>query len=95
MQKFKADEYEKERQELERMNQMDDDGFTVVVRHKKQNNTDGSINVSAVSSDMAEAQRHKSNKKELLNFYRFQMRDKKQKGNWNYWPCCYFVTYYF
>ncbi|KAI8886117.1 hypothetical protein K501DRAFT_244607 [Backusella circina FSU 941] len=79
MHKFKADEYEKERQELERMNQMDDDGFTVVVRHKKQKNTDGSISVAAVSTDMAEAQRHKSKKKELVNFYRFQMRDKKQK----------------
>lgn len=45
MMKFKADEYQKEREKLERMNQMDDDGFTVVVRHKKTKATDGTIHV--------------------------------------------------
>ncbi|KAG1448337.1 hypothetical protein G6F56_008971 [Rhizopus delemar] len=76
MKKFKEDEYRKERETLERMNQMDDDGFTVVVRHKKNKTTDGSISVSAVSSDMAETIRAKP-KKELHNFYRFQTREKK------------------
>ncbi|KAI8639249.1 ribosomal RNA-processing protein 7-domain-containing protein [Parasitella parasitica] len=80
MKKFKADEYQKEREKLERMNQMDDDGFTVVVRHKKTKATDGTIHVGSISAEAAEAQReHKlKQKKELVNFYRFQMREKKQ-----------------
>ena len=80
MMKFKADEYQKEREKLERMNQMDDDGFTVVVRHKKTKATDGDIHVGAVSAEVAEAQRAVAakKKKELVNFYRFQMREKKQ-----------------
>ncbi|KAI7905674.1 ribosomal RNA-processing protein 7-domain-containing protein [Cokeromyces recurvatus] len=80
MMKFKADEYQKEREQLERMNKMDEDGFTVVVRHKKNKTTDGTINVSAISTDVAEAQKeyHQKKKKELVNFYRFQMREQKQ-----------------
>ncbi|KAG1490625.1 hypothetical protein G6F54_010591 [Rhizopus delemar] len=52
--KFKEDQYRKERETLERMNKMDDDGFTVVVRHKKAKTTDGSISVGAVSADRQE-----------------------------------------
>ncbi|KAI8047774.1 ribosomal RNA-processing protein 7-domain-containing protein [Thamnidium elegans] len=80
MMKFKADEYQKEREKLERMNQMDDDGFTVVVRHKKTKATDGTIHVGAITTEAAEAQRvnQLKKKKELVNFYRFQMREKKQ-----------------
>ncbi|KAI8367285.1 SSU rRNA processing protein [Blakeslea trispora] len=77
MMKFKEDEYKKERETLERMNQMDDDGFTVVVRHKKAKTTDGSINVASISADAADAYQPKK-KKELVNFYRFQMREQKQ-----------------
>ncbi|KAI9258510.1 SSU rRNA processing protein [Sporodiniella umbellata] len=76
MVKFKEDEYKKERETLERMNQMDDDGFTVVVRHKKNKTTAGDISVSAISAEMAETMRAKP-KKELINFYRFQTREKK------------------
>ncbi|CEP14267.1 hypothetical protein [Parasitella parasitica] len=80
MKKFKDDEYQKEREKLERMNQMDDDGFTVVVRHKKAKATDGTIHVASISAEAAEAQREHQlkKKKELVNFYRFQMREKKQ-----------------
>ncbi|KAI8084333.1 ribosomal RNA-processing protein 7-domain-containing protein [Gilbertella persicaria] len=77
MMKFKADEYKKEREKLERMNQMDEDGFTVVVRHKKAKTTDGSTNIAAISAEAAEQYQPKK-KKELLNFYRFQMREQKQ-----------------
>ncbi|OBZ90306.1 Ribosomal RNA-processing protein 7 A [Choanephora cucurbitarum] len=77
MMKFKEDEYKKERETLERMNQMDEDGFTVVVRHKKAKTTDGSINVASISADAADAYKPKK-KKELVNFYRFQMREQKQ-----------------
>lgn len=80
MMKFKADEYQKEREKLERMNQMDDDGFTVVVRHKKTKATDGTIHVGSITAEAAEAQKEVAakKKKELVNFYRFQMREKKQ-----------------
>lgn len=80
LKKFKDEEYQKEREKLERMNQMDEDGFTVVVRHKKNKTTDGSVNVAAVSAEMAEAQiqYQTKKKKELVNFYRFQMREQKQ-----------------
>ncbi|CEI89436.1 Putative SSU rRNA processing protein [Rhizopus microsporus] len=75
--KFKEDEYRKERETLEKMNKMDEDGFTVVVRHKKTKTTDGMISVGAVSTDMAEEIKNKPKKKELVDFYRFQMRDRK------------------
>ncbi|KAG2195456.1 hypothetical protein INT47_000421 [Mucor saturninus] len=80
MMKFKADEYQKEREKLERMNQMDDDGFTTVVRHKKTKASDGTIHVGSITAEAAEAQKvHQAKKKkELVNFYRFQMREKKQ-----------------
>ncbi|KAI8991580.1 ribosomal RNA-processing protein 7-domain-containing protein [Mycotypha africana] len=83
MMKFKADEYRKERERLERMNKMDEDGFTLVVNHKKAKTTDGTIHVGAISAEAAEAQKEyyaqKQKKKELVNFYRFQMREQKQK----------------
>ncbi|KAG0167418.1 Ribosomal RNA-processing protein 7 A [Apophysomyces sp. BC1034] len=76
MLKFKASEYEKEREVLERMNKMDEDGFVVVTRHKKAKTTDGSISVAAVSADSIDLQ--KAQQRELFDFYRFQVREKKQ-----------------
>ncbi|KAI9475835.1 MAG: SSU rRNA processing protein [Benjaminiella poitrasii] len=80
MMKFKADEYQKEREKLERMNKMDEDGFTVVVHHKRSKTTDGTIQVGSISAEAAEIQKEyqQKKKKELVNFYRFQMREQKQ-----------------
>ncbi|CAO3637958.1 unnamed protein product [Cunninghamella blakesleeana] len=80
MLKFKENEYQKERELLERMNQMDDDGFVVVTRHKKKKNTDGDIHVTATAAAPAavSSQPFKPKKKELVDFYRFQLREKKQ-----------------
>ncbi|KAI9018630.1 ribosomal RNA-processing protein 7-domain-containing protein [Phycomyces nitens] len=76
MMKFKANEYEKERLALERMNQMDDDGFVVVTRNKKVKTSDGNTSVSTFKGESFDASKVK--KKELENFYRFQLREKKQ-----------------
>ncbi|KAI7871508.1 ribosomal RNA-processing protein 7-domain-containing protein [Spinellus fusiger] len=78
MMKFKANEYEKERLALERMNQMDEDGFVVVSHNKKQKSTDGHISVSTFNGDTFDVSKVK--KKELDNFYRFQFREKKHNG---------------
>ncbi|ORZ15339.1 ribosomal RNA-processing protein 7-domain-containing protein [Absidia repens] len=79
MMKFKENEYQKERELLQRMNQMDDDGFVVVSRHKKKRNTDGEIQVTATSSVAKDSyDPSKAKKKELVDFYRFQLREKKQ-----------------
>ncbi|KAI8085019.1 SSU rRNA processing protein [Halteromyces radiatus] len=79
MLKFKENEYEKERELLQRMNKMDEDGFVVVSRHKKKKNTDGEIHVTAASSIAINAYDiNKVKKKELVDFYRFQLREKKQ-----------------
>ncbi|KAI9307026.1 ribosomal RNA-processing protein 7-domain-containing protein [Cunninghamella echinulata] len=80
MLKFKENEYQKERELLERMNKMDEDGFVVVSRHKKKKNTDGDIHVTATSAAVAandQALKPKK-KRELVDFYRFQLREKKQ-----------------
>jgi ribosomal RNA-processing protein 7 len=82
MMKFKENEYQKERDLLDRMNKMDEDGFVVVSRHKKKRNTDGEIQVTATSSASASSYdpTKAKKKKELVDFYRFQLREKKQNG---------------
>lgn len=84
MMKFKENEYQKERDLLDRMNKMDEDGFVVVSRHKKKRNTDGEIQVTATSSASAASYdpTKAKKKKELVDFYRFQLREKKQNGKW-------------
>ncbi|ORX52424.1 hypothetical protein DM01DRAFT_1336795 [Hesseltinella vesiculosa] len=79
MLKFKANEYQKEREAQERLNKMDDDGFVVVSRFKRKKNTDGDIQVTVANA--ASVQNYdpsKAKKKELVDFYRFQLREKKQ-----------------
>ncbi|CAO3648926.1 unnamed protein product [Cunninghamella echinulata] len=80
MLKFKENEYQKERELLERMNKMDEDGFVVVSRHKKKKNTDGDIHVTATSAAVAvnDQSLKPKKKRELVDFYRFQLREKKQ-----------------
>lgn len=77
MLKFKTSEYEKEREKLERLSKMDEDGFVVVTRHKKGRATDGTIAVSVASNAIDPT---KLKKKELVDFYRFQMRERKKNG---------------
>ncbi|KAI8393576.1 ribosomal RNA-processing protein 7-domain-containing protein [Radiomyces spectabilis] len=78
MMKFKANEYQKEREALERMNKMDEDGFVVVTRHKKVKTSDGTVNVLAGAAEPIIDPRKVNKKKELVDFYRFQLREKKQ-----------------
>lgn len=74
--KFQAAEYEKERIATEQQNKMDEDGFVMVTRHHRRGtNTDGTVTVTAAKADR---QVKPQKKKELLNFYRFQMREQKR-----------------
>ncbi|KAI9279040.1 ribosomal RNA-processing protein 7-domain-containing protein [Umbelopsis sp. AD052] len=74
--KFQAAEYEKERIATEQQNKMDEDGFIMVTRHHRRGtNTDGEVTVTAAKADR---QVKPQKKKELLNFYRFQMREQKR-----------------
>ena len=76
MLKFQTSEYEKEREVKERMNKMDDDGFTVVTRVKK-----------GISSAVAPIEKPKKQMGDLVDFYRFQTRQKKENGK-HLWLYC-------
>lgn len=77
MDKFERSEYEAQQAALARHNVMDEDGFTLVTSagHKGAN-SDGVISIKAVKAE--EAQHIKPKKKELQDFYRFQMREAKR-----------------
>ncbi|KAI9277058.1 ribosomal RNA-processing protein 7-domain-containing protein [Phascolomyces articulosus] len=70
MLKFTASEYEKEREAQERMNKMDEDGFTVVTRVKK--------GIASATPTTPIEQPKKKKMGDLVDFYRFQLRQKKQ-----------------
>ncbi|KAI9493131.1 ribosomal RNA-processing protein 7-domain-containing protein [Zychaea mexicana] len=72
MLKFTASEYEKEREAQERMNKMDEDGFTVVTRVRK-----GIASAGATTAAPVEPEKKKV-MGDLSDFYRFQTRHKKQ-----------------
>ncbi|KAG0223677.1 ribosomal RNA-processing protein 7-domain-containing protein [Mortierella sp. GBAus27b] len=77
MEKFERSEYEAQQAALARLNVMDDDGFTLVTSAgNKGYNTDGVIKVQAIKAE--DAKKIKPKKKELQDFYRFQMREAKR-----------------
>ncbi|KAF9983753.1 Ribosomal RNA-processing protein 7 [Modicella reniformis] len=77
MEKFEKSEYEAQQAALARLNVMDDDGFTLVTSAgNKGYNTDGVIRVQAIKTE--DAKKIKPKKKELQDFYRFQMREAKR-----------------
>ncbi|KAF9417472.1 Ribosomal RNA-processing protein 7, partial [Podila epigama] len=77
MEKFERSEYEAQKAALERLNVMDEDGFTLVTSAgSKGANTDGKITIRAIKTQ--EAKTIKPKKKELQDFYRFQMREAKR-----------------
>ncbi|KAL1918593.1 uncharacterized protein VTP21DRAFT_2615 [Calcarisporiella thermophila] len=77
MKKFTEDEYEKERKLAELHNQPDEDGFITVTRKSRRNtNTDGTVTVTAARPE--EIKDLKPKKKELKDFYRFQIREAKR-----------------
>lgn len=81
MDKFERSEYEAQQAAFARLNQMDDDGFTLVTRAgNKGHNTDGVIKVQAIKAE--EIQNIKPKKKELQDFYRFQMREAKRDSTY-------------
>ncbi|KAF9131757.1 Ribosomal RNA-processing protein 7 [Mortierella sp. 14UC] len=77
MDKFERSEYEAQQAALARHNVMDDDGFTLVTRAgSKGQNSDGVITISAAKAE--DVKNLKPKKKELQDFYRFQMREAKR-----------------
>ncbi|KAF9292075.1 Ribosomal RNA-processing protein 7 [Mortierella alpina] len=77
MEKFERSEYEAQQAALARLNVMDEDGFTLVTRAGKGgHNTDGVITVTAAKAE--DVKNLKPKKKELQDFYRFQMREAKR-----------------
>ncbi|KAG0366831.1 ribosomal RNA-processing protein 7-domain-containing protein [Gamsiella multidivaricata] len=77
MDKFERSEYEAQQAALARLNVMDEDGFTLVTRAgSKGHNTDGVIKIQAVKAE--DVKNIKPKKKELQDFYRFQMREAKR-----------------
>ncbi|KAF9095221.1 Ribosomal RNA-processing protein 7 [Mortierella sp. AD031] len=77
MDKFERSEYEAQQAALARHNVMDDDGFTLVTRAgSKGQNSDGVITITAAKAE--DVKNLKPKKKELQDFYRFQMREAKR-----------------
>jgi len=77
MAEYEAAEKASSLEQASKHNQMDEDGFILVTRKGRRNtNTDGDITVTAIKS--GEAKKLKPKKKELSDFYRFQMREAKR-----------------
>ncbi|KAK9768151.1 hypothetical protein K7432_001445 [Basidiobolus ranarum] len=77
MKKFSEAQHEAAQAEAALYNVPDEDGFITVTRKgRRNNNTDGKISVTAIKAE--EAQNLKPKKKELVDFYRFQMREAKR-----------------
>ncbi|KAF9973792.1 Ribosomal RNA-processing protein 7 [Actinomortierella ambigua] len=77
MDKFERSEYQAQQAALARVNMVDEDGFTLVTSAgKKGSNTDGVITVQAARAE--DVKNIKPKKKELQDFYRFQMREAKR-----------------
>ncbi|GJJ68111.1 ribosomal RNA-processing protein 7 [Entomortierella parvispora] len=77
MEKFERSEYEAQQAALARHNVMDEDGFTLVTRAgSKGQNSDGVISITAAKAE--DVKNLKPKKKELQDFYRFQMREAKR-----------------
>jgi ribosomal RNA-processing protein 7 len=74
------DEERLKRLEAQKMeNQVDEDGFVLVTKSKKRANVDGS-GAAMHSITKEEALKLKPKETVLVDFYRFQMREKKRTG---------------
>lgn len=81
MEKFERSEYEAQQAALARHNVMDEDGFTLVTRAgSKGQNSDGVISITAAKAE--DVKNLKPKKKELQDFYRFQMREAKRDSKY-------------
>ncbi|KAI8898225.1 ribosomal RNA-processing protein 7-domain-containing protein [Globomyces pollinis-pini] len=79
------DEAEKLRKiELENRQLIDEDGFVLVTKKGKKNNMDGEGSTMGTLSK-EDAEKLKPKEKRVVDFYRFQMREKKKNGK--------FITY--
>lgn len=86
MDKFERSEYEAQQAALARHNVMDDDGFTLVTRAgSKGQNSDGVITITAAKAE--DVKNLKPKKKELQDFYRFQMREAKRDSTFSFSFC--------
>lgn len=81
---FESQESDEKRKREEMRNVVDDDGFVLVTRQGRKLNADGTgATMGALSRDEAELlqAKEKTKKTGLVDFYRFQMREKKRDGN--------------
>ncbi len=76
---FDDEQERKRREEDAKRNVPDDDGFITVTRKGRKTNNDGAGgSVMAISKE--EAEKLKPKKDGLVDFYRFQMRERKRNG---------------
>lgn len=73
-------EVEEERRKTEAMTAMEEDGWTVVQRHKgrKKNTSDTGVTVGGVAAAAAVARAGQKRSLEHTDFYRFQQREKRR-----------------
>jgi hypothetical protein len=73
-------EAEEERRKMSAMAAMEEDGWTVVQRHKgrKKNTSESGVTVGAVAAAAATARAAKKRPVEHTDFYRFQQREKRR-----------------
>ena len=81
MKEFEDEERERKRAELAKRNVPDADGFVTVTRARGRRNTNKDANGATVTAARPdELKELKPKKKELTNFYRFQVRESKKQG---------------
>ncbi|KAI9142579.1 ribosomal RNA-processing protein 7-domain-containing protein [Paraphysoderma sedebokerense] len=77
MENYEASERAAQEALSRKHNTVDEDGFILVTRKSRRNtNTDGKVSVTAAKSE--DVKKLKPKKKELDDFYRFQMREAKR-----------------
>lgn len=81
LQDFKKGRDEKKRELLSKRNQPDEDGWVTVTRARGRRNTNRDASGAVVTAaNPHELKNLKPKKKELKDFYRFQIRESKRKG---------------
>lgn len=77
-----AYEEEEQRRKEEALRAMEDDGWTVVQRHKgrKKNVSATGVTVGAVAANAALSRKEKKQETVHTDFYRFQQRDRRRNG---------------
>jgi len=76
-------------------NIVDEDGFTLVTRRTRRNTNTTKDGASVTAARYEDVKNLKPKKKELQDFYRFQMKEKKRNGKYNLCKSIYYYYYYY